>query len=74
MSPSRYGLDPGDPIGDSRRRLIIDPLTEQQLSQLGRVSEAILTELNATSERPLRQDRTRTKRCSFGSDEVAQLS
>jgi len=41
--------------------LIIDPLTEQQLSQLGRVSEAILTELNATSERPLRQDRTRTK-------------
>jgi hypothetical protein len=38
--------------------LIIDPLTEQQLSQLGRASEAIL---NATSERPLRQDRTRTK-------------
>jgi hypothetical protein len=32
--------------------------TEQQLSQLGRASEAIL---NATSERPLRQDRTRTK-------------
>jgi hypothetical protein len=31
--------------------LIIDPLTKQQLSQLGRISEAVLTELNATSQR-----------------------
>jgi hypothetical protein len=38
--------------------LIIDPLTKQELSQRGRVSETILTELNATSERPPRQDRT----------------
>lgn len=43
------------------RRLVIDPLTKQQLNQLGRVSETILTELNATSERPPRQDRTRMK-------------
>src|SRR4029077_20159276 len=43
------------------RRLIIDPLTQQQLSQLGCGSETILTELNATSERPLQQDRTRMK-------------
>ena len=41
---------------DTVRRLIIDPLTKQQLSQLGRISEAVLTELNATSERPPRQD------------------
>jgi DNA-binding MarR family transcriptional regulator len=43
------------------RRLVIDPLTKQQLNQLARVSEAILTELNAASERPSRQDRTRMK-------------
>jgi DNA-binding MarR family transcriptional regulator len=41
------------------RRLVIDPLTKQQLNQLGRVSETILTELNAASERPPGQDRTR---------------
>jgi hypothetical protein len=41
--------------------LVIDPLTKQQLSQLGRASETILTELNVTSERRLRQDRTRMK-------------
>jgi DNA-binding MarR family transcriptional regulator len=41
------------------RRLVIDPLTKQQLTQLGRVSETILTELNAASERPPGQDRTR---------------
>ena len=34
---------------DIVRRLVIDPLTQQQLSQLGLVSEAILTALNATS-------------------------
>jgi hypothetical protein len=39
--------------------LVIDPLTKQQLNQLGRVSETILTELNAASERPPGQDRTR---------------
>jgi DNA-binding MarR family transcriptional regulator len=37
------------------RRLVIDPLTKQQLNQLGRVSETILTELNPTSERPPRR-------------------
>jgi DNA-binding MarR family transcriptional regulator len=41
------------------RRLVIDPLTKQQLNQLGRVSETILTELNAASEPPPVQDRTR---------------
>ena len=41
------------------RRLVIDPLTKQQLSQLGRVSETILTELTAPRERPPRQHRTR---------------
>ena len=46
---------------DTVRRLVIDPLTKQQLSQLGRISETVLTELNATSERPPRQDRTRMK-------------
>jgi DNA-binding MarR family transcriptional regulator len=39
-------------------RLVIDPLTKQQLNHLGRASETILTELNAASERPPRQDRT----------------
>ena len=29
------------------RRLVIDPLTKQQLNQLGRLSETILTELNS---------------------------
>ena len=29
------------------RRLVMDPLTKQQLNQLGRVSENILTALNA---------------------------
>jgi DNA-binding MarR family transcriptional regulator len=43
------------------RRLVIDPLTKQQLNQLGRVSETILTELNATSDCPPRQDRTQMK-------------
>lgn len=33
------------------RRLVVDPLTKQQLSQLGRASETILTQLNTTSER-----------------------
>jgi DNA-binding MarR family transcriptional regulator len=46
---------------DTVRRLVIDPLTKQQLSQLGRISETVLTELNATSERPPRQDRMRMK-------------
>ena len=41
------------------RRLVIDPLTKQQLNQLGRVSETIFTELTATDERPPSQDRTR---------------
>jgi DNA-binding MarR family transcriptional regulator len=35
------------------RRLVIDPLTKQQLNQLGRVSETILTELNPTWRRLL---------------------
>jgi DNA-binding MarR family transcriptional regulator len=39
------------------RRLVIDPLTKQQLNELRRVSEAILTELNAASARPPRQNR-----------------
>jgi hypothetical protein len=30
------------------RRLVIDSLTKQQLNQVGRVSETILTELNAS--------------------------
>jgi hypothetical protein len=42
-------------------RLVIDPLTNQQLNELGRISETVLTELNATSERPPQQDRTRKK-------------
>jgi hypothetical protein len=40
------------------RRLVIDPLTKQQLSQLGRASEAILTELTAPGERPEWLDRS----------------
>jgi DNA-binding MarR family transcriptional regulator len=39
---------------DTVRQLVIDPLTKQQLSQLGRISGAVLTELNATNERPRR--------------------
>ena len=46
---------------DTVRRLVIDRLTKQQLSELGRVSETVLTELNAISERPPPQDRTRMK-------------
>jgi DNA-binding MarR family transcriptional regulator len=41
------------------RRLVIDPLTKQQLNQLGQVSETILTELTAPSELLPREDRTR---------------
>jgi DNA-binding MarR family transcriptional regulator len=43
------------------RRLIIDPLTKQQLNELGRISETVLAELNSTTERPPQQDRTRKK-------------
>lgn len=43
------------------RRLVIDPLTKQQLSQLHRLSETILTELNVTSERPPQQDQMQMK-------------
>jgi DNA-binding MarR family transcriptional regulator len=46
---------------DTVRRLVIDRLTKEQLSELGRVSETVLAELNATNERPPRQDRTRMK-------------
>jgi DNA-binding MarR family transcriptional regulator len=46
---------------DTVRRLVIDRLTKKQLSELGRVSETVLTELNSTSERPPQQDRTRMK-------------
>jgi hypothetical protein len=46
---------------DTVRRLVIDRLTKQQLSELGRVSETVLAELNATNERPPQQDRTRMK-------------
>jgi hypothetical protein len=46
---------------DTVRRLVIDRLTKKQLSELGRVSETVLTELNSTSERPPQQDRTRIK-------------
>jgi DNA-binding MarR family transcriptional regulator len=42
------------------RRLVIDPLTKQQLNQLGRASEAILTELTAPAERPPWLDRSPT--------------
>ena len=41
------------------RRLVIDPLTPQQLRQLGRASDVILAELNTTGERPLWEDRLR---------------
>lgn len=41
------------------RRLIIDPLTKRQLSQLGRISECILHTLSPTAEPPPRTDRTR---------------
>ena len=34
------------------RRLVIDPLTKQQLNQLGRASETILAQLIPTAERP----------------------
>lgn len=37
------------------RRLVIDPLTEQQLNQLSRLSETILTELTAPNDCPPRQ-------------------
>jgi DNA-binding MarR family transcriptional regulator len=46
---------------DTVRRLVIDRLTKKQLSELGRVSETVLTELNSTSERPPRRDRTQMK-------------
>jgi DNA-binding MarR family transcriptional regulator len=46
---------------DTVRRLVIDRLTKKQLSELGRVSETVLTELNSTSERLPQQDRTRMK-------------
>jgi DNA-binding MarR family transcriptional regulator len=46
---------------DTVRRLVIDRLTKKQLSELGRIAETVLTELNATSERPPQQDRTRPK-------------
>jgi DNA-binding MarR family transcriptional regulator len=46
---------------DTVRRLIIDPLTKQQLNELGRVSETVLAELNAISGRPPQQDRTPKK-------------
>jgi hypothetical protein len=36
------------------RRLVIDWLTKQQLNQLGRASETILTELHPTSDRARR--------------------
>lgn len=41
------------------RRLVIDPLTSQQLRQLGRASEVILEQLNTTGERPPWEDRAR---------------
>lgn len=44
------------------RRFVIDPLTKQQLNQLGCASEIILTELTAPGERLWRQDRTREQR------------
>jgi DNA-binding MarR family transcriptional regulator len=46
---------------DTVRRLVIDRLTKKQLSELGRISETVLTELNATGERPPQQNRTRMK-------------
>ena len=52
------------------RRLVIDPLTKQQLNQLRRVSETILIELNAASDSPPLQDRTRMKTPG----EVARMS
>lgn len=41
------------------RRLVIDPLTKQQLNQLRRLSETILAQLTPPGERPPWQDRTR---------------
>jgi DNA-binding MarR family transcriptional regulator len=40
------------PHVETVRRLVIDPLTKQQLIQLGRASETILTQLIPTGERP----------------------
>jgi len=40
------------------RRLVIDPLTKQQLNQLGRLSETILAQLIPTGERPPWSDQT----------------
>jgi hypothetical protein len=40
------------------RRLVIDPLTKQQLNQLGRASETILAQLIPTGERPPWRDQT----------------
>jgi DNA-binding MarR family transcriptional regulator len=53
------------------RRLVIDPLTKQQLNQLGRVSETILTELNAANDSPPLQDRTRMKTRRRGGADVS---
>jgi hypothetical protein len=46
-----------EPAAAAVRRLVIDPLTLQQLRQLGRASEAILNQLNTPGEHPLWEGR-----------------